>query len=298
MRMTPQPQPEDTVDPADVNLTKISDSLGIPSQVQDVPTLLESLSNLQIELKSTQSRLQASVSRGREVELALERRQTEYEDLTKQMLSARNERDEADRRAAYAIKQKETFQERLVKKDEDMQELRSRLETERGTNLSSTDSNVAELTRLRAALAEAEVTKEKAVNSAKSKETDLDFFRARYQEASNTAAEHAERLAELEKENEILKKQASGEASKLKQMSISNNHAALEKQVQNLRMALDSRERLLRQKDEEIRNMKGSKGLGMGTRAASVPRSPRVGGATSRAASPLPGGRVGTLRNG
>ena len=310
MRMTPQP-PE-TVNPADVSITRISDSVSDFSHAQalentattpanntkDVPALFARIKAADAEILSLQARLETSQARLNEYMTSLESLQYRFEESGAEIRAARKERDEAEMRAAVAIKQKESLAARFEKVDEECRVAKAQLDAERAANVSSADTNIAELARLRASLAEAETTKDKAEKSIACKEADFEFLRSEYQKASSAAAGYADRIENLEAQNITLTRKADGQAAKLKRMVIDENQRSLLRENQKLKLELENREKLLAQREEELRSVKNLKGLGMGTRAASVPRSPRVGAnGGSRAASPLPGGRINLLRN-
>ena len=306
------PQPPETVNPADVSITQISDSVGDSSHAQalentaatpanntrDAPALLARIKAADAEITSLQARLETSQARLNEYMTSLESLQYRFEESGAEIRAARKEHDEAEMRAAVAIKQKESLAARFEKVDEECRVAKAQLDAERAANVSSADTNIAELARLRASLAEAETAKDKAEKSIARKEADFEFLRSEYQKASSAAAEYADRIENLEAQNITLTRKADGQAAKLKRMVIDENQRSLLRENQKLKLELENREKLLAQREEEFRSVKNLKGLGMGTRAASVPRSPRVGAnGGSRAASPLPGGRINLLRN-
>ena len=306
------PQPPETVNPADISITRISDSVSDFSHAQalentattpandtkDVPALFARIKAADAEIISLQARLETSQARLNEYMTSLESLQYRFEESGAEIRAARKERDEAEMRAAVAIKQKESLAARFEKVDEERRVAKAQLDAERAANVSSADTNIAELARLRASLAEAETTKDKAEKSIACKEADFEFLRSEYQKASSAAAEYADRIENLEAQNTTLTRKADGQAAKLKRMVIDENQRSLLCENQKLKLELENREKLLAQREEELRSVKNFKGLGMGTRAASVPRSPRVGAnGGSRAASPLPGGRINLLRN-
>lgn len=310
MRMTPQP-PE-TVNPADVSIIQISDAVSDSSHAQalentatvpanntrDAPALLARIKAADAEITSLQARLETSQARLNEYMTSLESLQYRFEESGAEIRAARKERDEAEMRAAVATKQKESLAARFERADEERRAAKAQLDAERAANASSADTNIAELARLRASLAEAETAKDKAEKSIARKEADFEFLRSEYQKASSAAAEYADRIENLEAQNITLTRKADGQAAKLKRMGIDENQRSLLRENQKLKLELENREKLLAQREEELRSVKNLKGLGMGTRAASVPRSPRVGAnGGSRAASPLPGGRINLLRN-
>ena len=95
---------------------------------------------------------------------------------------------------------------------------------------------------------------------------------------------------------------ASGEQARVKQIHVENQTRALRESAERAQIMVKERDELLRRKEEEIKGLKTRQGVG--TRASSVPMSPRVGpmaGGGSRAASPLPGmglnKRVGVLKD-
>jgi chromosome segregation ATPase len=115
---------------------------------------------------------------------------------------------------------------------------------------------------------------------------DFEFTRSQYQEASTAAAESANHVRELEAQSTDLKREASGEKRRLKEL---NYKADLEQhlaRVLELELTLKNRDTMLQRKEEELKALK--KARGVATRGSSVqPGSPRLTG--SRGGSPAPG---------
>ncbi|KAF2179844.1 hypothetical protein K469DRAFT_673661 [Zopfia rhizophila CBS 207.26] len=295
IRMTPQPQASGTV----ADSTHISDS--IPGSSQKISKLQALLEETQQALKQKEAAFKASERHSRQFEATLNRRQTEFEDLTRRCLMLQEQLETANTRVERADKEKVIKQEQYERKCAEVQEVKAQLEQQQQTNLASDDEKVAEITQLRLDLAACKLTEEKATKLAKSTEETLGYVREQYQNAQSIAAEYAQANQLLQSQVAKLEKKASGEAARLKQIHLEKNHETMVKMNDQLKIRKGHLERLLERKEDEISRYKNGKGVGMGTRAASVPRSPRVGGASgSRAASPVVGGRdrVRDLRNG
>ena len=118
---------------------------------------------------------------------------------------------------------------------------------------------------------------------------ELDFFRAQYQEASSAAAEAGSEVEVLRGEIEILKRKASGEAVRLRQMAVSTESERLSRRILELEATLKEMSEYIRRKEEEIKSQ--TRGKGPVIRASSAPKSPKP----SRAGSPNPAGNTPTV---
>jgi hypothetical protein len=93
-------------------------------------------------------------------------------------------------------------------------------------------------------------------------------------------------VSELESLITDLKRQASDEKRRLKELNYKNDLEQHLARVLNLELMLKNRDTMLQRKEEELKALR--KGRGVATRGSSVqPGSPRLAG--SRAGSPAPG---------
>ncbi|KAF2202613.1 hypothetical protein GQ43DRAFT_479737 [Delitschia confertaspora ATCC 74209] len=296
MRMTPQPQPRSTQS----NLNRSSDRFRPGAQTQMVQDLQVQLEEKQNLLACTKQQLKQRERELRQLEHALDRRQTDYEDMSAANRALQKQLDAANSKLEALQKAKEAVEERFRNKCAEVDSVKVELLELQGAAVASDDGKLAKIAELHKALSESRAAEERAVKKADTAEQQNTYFISEYQNATRRASELQATANALEKQKEAFRKRAEGEAAELKRVFIEKNHKAVMNQNETLKTEVGVRDRLILQKDEEIRSVRTSRGVGMGTRASSVPRSPRVGGNNtgSRANSPLPGGRVGLLRNG
>lgn len=298
-RLTPQPG-SDTVNPIDI--THISDSLVATSQAhgqssgnnQDQPSGAHQRDErLRNELKDAKQRLE-------EFEGALGECQAVREEQREQILFLNKENRE--------LKQSQlTTRERVRVRDDTIASLKAErttlqkaLDEARAQLASSTIPAVSEREQLRRERDDAQAKLERAQRAREAESRESDFFRAQYQDAANTATDGANEAAALRRQVRDLQSAASGERERARGLSLRAAKDAYAGEVAQLRAQLKASEDLVKLKDSEVKALRGRQGVG--TRAGSVPRSPRVvgGGPGSRGGSPAPsglGGRVERLRN-
>ena len=126
---------------------------------------------------------------------------------------------------------------------------RSRLEnalTETSKALqASTIPEAAALERARAESRAALAAQQKAEKRLESMKKDFEFTRQQYQTASTAAAESASEIMLLKEENEKLKKQASGEVVKLRELNSRNANTADADRINLLEAMLEDREAII-----------------------------------------------------
>ncbi|KAF2462755.1 uncharacterized protein BDR25DRAFT_308134 [Lindgomyces ingoldianus] len=286
MRMTPTPQAT-----ANADISHISDSM---------PNTAAQISILQARLEQEQQAHKQARRQKREFELTLDKRQTEFEDLNKKFRLLLGEVEVANHKVEAAKRQKENLQERFDKRTTEVEELQNKVLAQEQLLLTSEDDKVAEITRLRKEVEQANEAKKCAEKKANSEENLCNYLKEQFSNARDRATEVVEEMVAVKAERDTYKQQAESTRVDLKKLHMDNSSTHMMEQIQRQKIRISHLEKSLQQKDEEAMRFKYSKGVGMGTRAASVPRSPRVGagGATSRAASPFTGHRVSNLRNG
>ncbi|KAI9766257.1 MAG: hypothetical protein M1840_006671 [Geoglossum simile] len=230
---------------------------------------------VQQEGQSTEERLQDFIK-------DFEKLQTKYEDQVQEMRSLRAERDNA----LAALKQSGTRRDQMAveifKLKEEREGAQAMLNQARTDLLGSTRPDVAKSAMDREQAQRDKTEKERLEKKVGDMNRELDFFRAQYQEASSAAAEAGSEAEFLRGEIEILKRKASGEAVKLRQMAISTESERLSRRILELEATLKERNEHLRRKEEEMKLLMRGKGAVM--RAGSTPKSPKP----SRAGSPNP----------
>ncbi|RDI84458.1 hypothetical protein Vi05172_g5725 [Venturia inaequalis] len=290
MRMTPQAE-------QDASITRISDSVaGTSSLLNKTPSDSQEMAALRNLLKVTEDNQQTVIgakdARIGELELVLEDLQFRFEEQSKQKRVLVGELNKARNELESTQKQKETRDITIDKLKEERRELQTQLEQARAALTGSANLDIAAAENLRQEVERAQAEKQKAERGL-AKSTELSgYLHEVYSQESIKTAQLVSENAEMESRIKVLEKQASGEITKARQQfqdeqkkRTAMENAKLKAQVSNLTI-------LLSRKEEELRNKKA----GVGTRAGSVPRSPRVGPA-SRANSPIPDRRIGALKN-
>jgi chromosome segregation ATPase len=170
----------------------------------------------------------------------------------------------------------------ILKQKEGRASVEALLKQARADLIGSSRPGVAELAKAREEARKEMIERRHLEQKVESMTRELDFFRAQYQEASSAAAEAGAEVHILRDEIEILKKKASGEAVKLRQMAISTENERHSRRILELEATLKERDEHLRRKEEEMKSQARGKGVVM--RASSAPKSPKP----SRAGSPNP----------
>lgn len=277
MRFTPQPH-----DPSSANndTTHISDSL--PGTAPPTAKLQQQLAVAKAEIKRLRER-EASWSKQ---QTAHEERSTLYARLQSDHAALKRDLDAASAREA-------TLRERLAARTSDLHDLQARHKALQDDALLAPDSHLAHLTRLRADLAAAQASEQRAIAAKASAEQSLAYVSEQYRDAQTAAAMARAEVDALTATVAVLKPKADGEAARLQQL----HYERREKLDESREAAAAAENRVLRQMtaklEEEVARLKSARGVGVGTRA----QTPRPG---SRAASPMAGGRdrLANLRNG
>lgn len=243
----------------------------------------------------------ADYLRLREAEKAWEPRQHEHEivsssnrDLQQELQKARNELETAARNRAI-------LNQRIDKLRDENSDLRRRFKEQEDLNLMSKEDQVAEITRLRQKLHEAETTRDKAVQSKANIEQNWDYLRDSLSDAQKEAEDWKRQYEELAAKQPSLEALAHGQTKELKRIHYSTCEEDLRDENGRLKRENAIQKKLIEQKEQEVAKYKSNGRGGYSTRQSSVPRSPRVGSrGGSRPGSPAPTGRdrVMHLRNG
>jgi hypothetical protein len=215
-----------------------------------------------------------------------------FEGQNRELAGLRKELEEANRNVANIRELKIRRDETIMTLREENSALKDQLREASKALESSTIPEVSELARLRREKAEAEAAMDRAVKQAETAQNLNGYLQDQYRTASDQAVELAEQNEYLESKTKDLERKASGEAVRLQQATTENKQKMAVTEVSRLRVELKNVKAVLAKKEDELKAKRG----GIGTRAGSVPRSPRVGPA-SRAASPIPDRRIETLRN-
>jgi hypothetical protein len=286
LRMTLQPD-------QDVSNTRINDSLaGQPSQIQ----LSSEMNALKDLLKATEQQLHdnttSSDKRIQGLDVAIADLQFRFEEQTLEKRTVAKELTETKAALEHSRRQKEARDTTIDKLKEDVRDLKAQLSEVHLALGGSQIPEVAELERLREEKEQADNAKRRAEKAAESQESMMGYVRQQLDEARSRAIELVEQNREYETKIGILERQATGDISKARQMFLDDR--AKNEASENIRLRQENRnlQQLLQRKEDELKTRK----VGMGTRAGSVPRSPRVG-PSSRGGSPIPDRRIGALKS-
>lgn len=300
-RMTPQPEPG-TINPNDITCISetvpgVSQSHGLSSNSildEHIKTYRKD-EKLRKQLKSTQERL-------KEFEDALTLCQGETEMQKQLILDLKRENTELKLGQVNAADRIRTQNATLNSLRNERSTLKEQLGEARGQLESSSIPEVAEREQLRRERDEALAKLERAQKARETENKESEFFRSQYQEASNQATALSTEVTTLTQQMREFEKLASGERERARKLTLETATNTYKEEVDRLTVQLRDREELIKQKNDEIKAIRGRQGVG--TRAGSVPRSPRItgGGPGSRGGSPAPsglghGGRLGALRN-
>lgn len=220
-------------------------------------------------------------SRLQEISNDLSLLQDRNEELTAERANLKHEKDDLITAAATIEKKLASRATEIADLKEERKGLKAELEEARNALKGSVVPEIAELEKAKEEARAAVQERDSLQKKIASLKQDFEFTRQQYQQASTAAAESSNRNTELEAENVELRKKASGEATRAKEITVKNAHVIHEKRIQQLEAMLEERDELLRKRD---------RGRGVQTRSGSVqPRSPRPGNsrAGSRAGSPM-----------
>ncbi|KAF7185315.1 hypothetical protein HII31_13294 [Pseudocercospora fuligena] len=277
-----------TINPQDIELTHVSDSLE-KNTVAAEPAHSSSSTEQQLRelLQHAQDRLDEHVK-------ALEDLQYRHEDQRKKLVEVTRERDGANNTAQLAVQRMTGSDVNNTSLRAERTQLKEALAEANKRLLEHSVPERAEFEQLRVLMEQAKIDKDKAEKRTEATQKDLEWTRSMYQDTSSRAIELANQNRDLENRLAVALNKAQAEASRAREISVQGHNKALEQENSRLRLMLENRDAALKFKDEEITRLKDSGRGRMGTRQSSVPpRSPRMGspmkGRGSRAASPAAG---------
>jgi chromosome segregation ATPase len=264
--------------------------------VHKTPTNSDEMNALRSLLKATEDNLQANTkakdTQIHELETAIGELQYRFEEQTAEKRSLAKDLTEARTHLAIVQSQKEARDSTIEKLTEEKQELKTQLAEARAALDGSAIPEVAAIEKLRQEKEQAENAKRKAEKEAATANSLSEYARQQYSEATARAVDLAQQNEKYETRIKALEKTASGEIAKARHMFLDQQQKRADNESQRLRQENATLSALCKRKEEELRTRK----VGIGTRAGSVPRSPRVG-PTSRAGSPISDRRIGAIKN-
>ncbi|EED17923.1 conserved hypothetical protein [Talaromyces stipitatus ATCC 10500] len=262
-----------------------------PSQTLDLTAKLQALEARLVEMKTDHAaevdRLQETITdyetRSKERIKGWEDLQHRYETRNKELHQLRRERDGLTVDKAKLEQKVVKQQEEITKLKDERTQLKHDLESAR-KDLKAEGGLSGELETLRQKIRELTDDHTKLTKTLEYEKKQAEYAREQYQNASSRAAELANEKQALQSQQMILQSQVDAEAVKLKELKLQNGEAKHLARVKELEQTLESRESLLRKKEEELRTIRNNRPA---TRATSTqPRSPKSWGNGSRPTSP------------
>ncbi|KAL2152034.1 hypothetical protein VTH82DRAFT_5218 [Thermothelomyces myriococcoides] len=280
---------------------------GSAGQIVEVPVeQLEKLSAKIAELESRLATESAVEAKTREHCLTLESQLRSYErtiqSLQPKYMEALRDRStfekqcrkaaEGEKAATARLEAQTAELEALKKKNE---QLESKLAEANNLLATSTVPEIARLAQAERERTDALAAVERLEKRVRMAESEAEYSRKAYQDASNAHTELSQEYKELKSEIDEYKRRASENLRKIHQIHAQTEMNEMARKVDELQALLENRERELERVKEELKMMKNGR---RETRQASVPRSPRLGvmsprpgrgvGASSRGTSPAP----------
>jgi hypothetical protein len=255
-----------TINPADMHLAP--GTIPTNSHVSDSVAASQHAITLQ-ELNRAQAQVREHIQ-------AMEALQYSREEQRGEMIQAQKERNEALQREE---KLKASNIDLRAKNDslrDEVLDLKKQLEAANATMLEHAVPERAELEKSKAEALAAVAEREKEAKRAKTFEEQLEYTRSQYQDRSNQISvlatsndEYVKRIAELEVK-------ASGEQARLKSINNDSLVKKYDSTIKQLRTVVAEREGTMQRMSEELTRLREPRGR-VGTRASSIPRSPRAG---------------------
>ena len=263
-----------TINPQDIELTHVSDSVNKPTQ-PSLPTdaegphhftlLTNTERSLHRLLKEAQERLEEHVQ-------ALSDLQYRHEEQREKLFEVTNTRDSAILTAQQAVTRMTEAANNVSALKAECTVLKQQLAEANAKLLNHDIPERAELETLRLAAMQAEAEKDQLEKRLQSAKEENEYSRAGYQSASQGAQNYASQNTELENKIAVLQNKATGEQAKLRQMGYDSFSQHLRDENKKLRAALKECEAGLKFRDR----LREANAAGRVTRGSSVPRSPRV----------------------
>ena len=250
---------------------------------------------LKAQLREKENALREREAQIRQIENDFDEQMNRFEAQSFKMRSVEKQLEEAKKALEDAKEVRLHKDETITALKDESAKLKDELKTARGSLESSTVPEVAELETMRREREEALAAKAKAEQALENEKLLQEYLRKEYSTASTRAMELVRTNDDLQSRVDSLEKKATGEAVRLKKLTMDNQTKTAFVEITRLEVQLKNVQKVLQRKEEELSK---SKRTGIGTRAASVPRSPRVGPTVaSRGGSPIPDRRVETLKN-
>ncbi|OJJ48521.1 hypothetical protein ASPZODRAFT_1614430 [Penicilliopsis zonata CBS 506.65] len=238
------------------------------SHAAEMEKLKESLSDASVRLEAKEE--------------AMASLQHRYESRALEMRKLRKENEGLISGKANLEQRFERQKEDNAKLRDERTQLKEELKTAREA-LQNGDSSMSDLESVRAEVRRLNEKNAGLERKAEYEKKQAEYTREQYQTANNVVGQLRSEVGQLRDENETLKRKASGDAIRLKELNLKTDEARYLLRIAELEATLTAREDLLRRKEDELRELKKNR---PSTRSTSTqPRSPKWASA-SRPTSP------------
>lgn len=285
--MRPTPQPD--------GLFQSTTGGSAVSQLGNSTSRLERDQQLQAATEATQVAKAELASKEKALRVArktMDDIQNRFEDQSKEVRALK-------RSVQTAVEEREKFYQRSIAKNDEIADLKKKLEEALALSRRAENPSIAEFAALRDRRDILEEKTKRLESTVRSKEGEIDFFRGQYQERDSNLREATLRNRELEEQVSRLSKEADVNKLALQEKTQNNYYSNMEARCKRLEQEKASLQALVKKQALDLEKATRQR-PGVGTRANSVPRSPRLGARApgSRGGSPMPANsRVGILRN-
>jgi len=295
-----------TINPLELDISHVSDSVAVPSNPQMVPLDVIDPSDLNETVRRLQSLLLTAQTSLADHKQDLGELQYRHEDQRNLIVELTRKNEEAMDTAQKAVTR---MTEGAATANALRIENRSLKEQLKAAQEALTDHSIperAEFEKQRLAFEQSQNENKILEKRLKTQESDLSYAQELYQETSRIAQDLGTTNRELDNELSHARNRANGEQARAKQMTLDARASNLARENKKLKAMFKEQADTLARKDKELSVLKEVSRGRMGTRGSSVPRSPRMGSplknaAGSRQTSPSAGelrGRTHPLRQG
>jgi chromosome segregation ATPase len=227
-------------------------------------------------------------SRCQDYESSIREIQPKYQEALNDRGQFESEVKLALERESQMRKQRDARDAELRRVKDQMDAVDAELTAARLALTTSTNPQVAELSKMKDEVNRANEETKKLQSRLANMQQDNEYMRTQYQNASDAAVESASDLRDAQALVVELRKRADGNKVRVHEIQRDNENAAHLDTIKELKAENEELLRELEKKDAELKAMLNGR---RATRGTSVPRSPRMGG-TMSPGTPRPIGRV------
>lgn len=229
------------------------------------------------ELGALQSSLADVQTIYEQTEFALSKLQHRYESRTDELHKTRRERDQAVEANTRSEQLLQRQRDEISKLKEERTALNADLKDAREV-VKSGGGTAGELESAREEIRTLKSSNASLEKTAHYEKSQSEYTRQQYQNASTAAAQSGMEVRQLREENEQLKRKVASEAHKLKELKLKNDGEKHLAKIEELNLALASREKLLKKREEDLRDAMKNRPFRRGSsttpRSFSRPNSP------------------------